>query len=216
MSSWFSYWRPALEGDRQEERPSTSPWLVPSRILKFNNNNWVTVPEDILKGHPAFLACWRGQATLDFPDLPYHVAHVLLEYIYKREYQNLKVHGTHQARCAIDFSTAVYAYTIGIKYQLPELGQLAAERFQIYGDEITIVEIVKLFSNPPFANMEIKGQLYDYLCTRITRDGATMTTNSRAEIGEAMGNTFISVLYQRIVGLEREKEELQETANSLW
>ncbi|KAG5794635.1 hypothetical protein H9Q69_006306 [Fusarium xylarioides] len=112
-------------------------------------------------------------------------------------------------------STAIYVYKIGIKYQLPELSQLAGERIRIYGDEITFPEIMKRFSSPPFDNMEIQGLLRDYLCTRITREDPSMSTQTRAEIEKVMGSTMISILYQRIAGLEREKKTLKETVNNL-
>lgn len=188
---------------------------MPARIIKFDNNNWVTVPEGVLKDHPGFLACWEGQATLNLPDIPYHVAHVLLHYLYIREYQNLKTHGAYQERCANDFCTAIYVYKIGIKYQLPELEKLAAAKIRSYGDKIAFMEIIKRMSSPPFSNMEIKGLLNDYLCARMTREGASMTSQTRAEIEKVMESTMISILYQRIVGLEREKGKLQEAVHSL-
>ncbi|RBR06693.1 hypothetical protein FVER53590_02423 [Fusarium verticillioides] len=194
MSSWLNRSCPPLEGDRQEERPSTSPWLVPSRIINFNNKNCVSVPEEILKNHPAFLACWKGQQTLVFPDAPYHVAHVLLHYIHKGEYRNLK---------------------IGTKYQLPELGRLAAERTRIYGDQIAFPEMTKRFSSPPFNNMELQGVLRSYLCSRITREDPIMSTETRAEFEKFMGSTMVSILYQYIARLEREKKTLRETVNNL-
>ncbi|KAF5635651.1 coiled-coil domain protein [Fusarium tjaetaba] len=206
MSSKLNSSCPPLEGDRQEERPSTSPWLAPSRIINFNNKNWVSVPEEILKNHPAFLACWKGQQTLVFPAAPYHVAHVLLHYIHKGEYRNLKVHGTYQESCVIDFSTAIYAYKIGIKYQLPELSRLAAERTRIYGGQIAFPEMTKRLSSPPFNNMELQGVLRSYLCSRITREGTVMSTESRAEIEKFMGSTMIAILYQSIARLEREAD----------
>ncbi|KAF5724146.1 hypothetical protein FMUND_1130 [Fusarium mundagurra] len=214
MSSWINLWCP-FKGDRQEERPSTSPWLVPSRIINFNNKNWVSVPEEILKNHAEFLTCWKGQEILVFPDAPYHLAHALLHYIHKREYQNLNVHGTYQESCAIDFSTATYVYKIGIKHQLPELSQLAGERIRIYEDEVAFPEMIKRLPSPPFNNMELQGLLCDYLCTRITQEDPIMGTETRDKIEKVMGSTIISILYQRIAGLEREKQKLKETVNNL-
>ncbi|ENH71009.1 hypothetical protein FOC1_g10008379 [Fusarium oxysporum f. sp. cubense race 1] len=51
--------------------------------------------------------------------------------------------------------------------------------------------------------MEIEGQLLDYPCARITREGASMNTQTRTETEKVMGSTMISILYDRIVRLER-------------
>lgn len=59
------------------------------------------------------------------------------------------------------------------------------------------------FVEPPFASMEIEGQLLNYPCARITREGASMNTQTRTEIEKVMGSTMISILYDRIVRLER-------------
>ncbi|KAF5573012.1 hypothetical protein FPCIR_14124 [Fusarium pseudocircinatum] len=228
MSSWLNGWCP-FKGDRQEERPGTSPWLRQEEGEPYfwsRDNNLdpgeipvdlpeLSVPEEILMNHPEFFACWKGQETLIFPDASYHVAHVLLRYIHKREYQNLKVHGTYQEGRAIDFSAAIYVYKISIKYQLPELGQLAGERIRIYGDEIAFPEMIKRLSSPPLNNMELQSVLRDYLCSRITREGPIMSTETRAEIEKVIGSTMISILYQRIARLEREKQTLKETVNNL-
>jgi uncharacterized protein (UPF0335 family) len=42
-----------------------------------------------------------------------------------------------------------------------------------------------------------------------------MSTESRAEFEKFMGSTMISILYQRIARLEKEKKTLRETVNSL-
>jgi hypothetical protein len=41
------------------------PWLVGSRILNFDdNNNWVSILEEVLILHPDFFALWSDQTQV--------------------------------------------------------------------------------------------------------------------------------------------------------
>ncbi|KAF5674960.1 hypothetical protein FHETE_2711 [Fusarium heterosporum] len=212
MAPWmnFSFWRPALANDRHEDRPATSRWLGKSRAIQFDDSNWVSVPEEILKHHPHFLQMWEGRHVLYMSDIPYHVAHIVVHYLNTNQYQNLKVQrSTETERTTIDFITAVFTHSVATKYQLPTLRQFAGERIVIYGDTISFVEIVKILSNKPFESMKITGQLYDYICHRSTKEGELMSTKSAEEIQQAIGGTMAGVLCQRIAKLEVENKHLK-------
>ncbi|KAM0355738.1 hypothetical protein ACHAPU_000124 [Fusarium lateritium] len=212
MASWinFRFWRPALANDRHVDRPATSRWLGKSRSIQFDDSNWVSVPEEVLKQHPTFLQMWEGRHVLYMSEIPYHIAHIMMYYLNIDLYQNLKVQRSTVSECnMMDFTTAVYTYSVAIKYRLPALRQLAGDRIVIYGDAISFVEIIKILSKKPFESMNITGQLYDYVCNRASKEGDLMSRKSAEEIQQAMGGTMAGVLCQRIAVLEVENKHLK-------
>jgi hypothetical protein len=74
-------------------------------------------PQAILEKHKRFLSMWAGAYVLLMMDIPYHVSHIFMHYLYRDKYQNLKVHGaTGAERNLVDFSTVVYTHNVCIKY----------------------------------------------------------------------------------------------------
>ncbi|KAM0355739.1 hypothetical protein ACHAPU_000125 [Fusarium lateritium] len=146
-------------------------YIGTARVIQFNNENWVTVSESILHENPRFLTLWKDKQVLDMPNIPYHVAHVVIHYLNTKTYQSLKLKSpSANVRNLTDFSSAIYVYCIGAKYNLPDLSRLVSERITIYGDRIDFVQIVKRLSEPPFAGMAITGALYEYITYRTAKD----------------------------------------------
>jgi hypothetical protein len=180
-------------------------WLGPSRILQFTDEDWISIPEGILKQHSRFFALWGDNQTLNMTGIPKHVAHVVVNYLYTSSYENLQVQrSTEEARNMVDFTTSIYVHSVGLKYHLPQLRQLAAERISIYGDNIGFVEIVKTLSNPPFKSMAVTGALRDYVYHRASQEGQMMSK----DVQRIMGGTMAGLLCQRIASLEAEKGRL--------
>jgi hypothetical protein len=188
--------------------PHVRRWFGPTRTIQFNDNNWVSVPEAILKEHPRFFALWKDNNILDMPNIPRHVAHVVVHYIYTGEYQCLKVQRpTDAEKNMFDFSSGIYVYCVGLKFNLPILSQLAAERVIKHGDKIPFIEIAKRLSNPPFAGMAITGAFRDYIYDRMSREGKAMNQQSIVNLKKAMGDTMASLLYERVLHLEMDKNK---------
>ncbi|KAM0214443.1 hypothetical protein ACHAPQ_011054 [Fusarium lateritium] len=188
--------------------PHARRWLGPTRTIQFNDNNWVSVPEAILKEHPRFFALWKDNHILDMPNIPRHVAHVVVHYLNTGDYQSLKLQRlTDMEKSMFDFSSAIYAYCVGLKYNLPILSHLATERIIAYGDKIPFIEIVKRLSNPPFAGMAITGAFREYVCDRMSREGKSMSEQSIVNLKKAMGGTMAGLLCERILHLEMNKNK---------
>ncbi|KAM0188820.1 hypothetical protein ACHAPA_000408 [Fusarium lateritium] len=217
MAAWmnFNFWRPTLANDGDEDRPAKSRWLGRSRAIQFDDGQWVSVPEAVLEQHPGFLSTWAGAYVLLMMDIPYHVSHIIMHYLYTDEYQNLKVQKPTEAeRNLFDFTTAVYTHNVCIKYRLPGLRQLAGERIIAYGDKITFIDIVKTLSNKPFEAMTISGQLHDYVCLRASKEGQVLSDKSTTELQQAMGGTMAGILCQKIASLEAENKALRDVLGS--
>lgn len=143
-------------------------------------------------------------------NIPYHVSHVIVHYLYMDEYQNLKVQRPTEAeRNIVDFTTAVYTHNVCIKYRLTGLRQMAGERIVAYGDNLSFIDIMKTLSNKPFESMMITGQLLDYVCLRASKEGQVLSEKSTAEIQGAMKGTMAGILCQKIASLEAENQALR-------
>ncbi|KAF4501614.1 hypothetical protein FAGAP_2179 [Fusarium agapanthi] len=202
MLGWWGFWGPKLLASR---------WFGPCRAINFDHKQLVHIPQAVLEEHPGFLALWQESDILFIPDMPYHVAHVLVNFLYTNKYENLRVgckSGTESA--LTDFTTAIYVYSACIKYRLPRLQLEVGERIAVYGDKLSFLEIIKKLSGSQFADMSLGGTLYDYISNRASAENAIMTDTSAAEIRAAMGGTMASVLCQKIVKLESEKKHLKE------
>ncbi|KAH7185389.1 uncharacterized protein B0J16DRAFT_399143 [Fusarium flagelliforme] len=210
MSSWFNFCSSPLKGDAHEERPKISRWLGPSRVLKFNEENSVTIPEGILRSHPKFFALWADNQTLVMGGISRQVAHIVINYLYTGAYENLQIlRSTSEARNHVDFTTAVQVHNIGVEYHLAELRQLASERIAIYGDNITLVLIVKILSEPPFKNISLVGSLRDYVRHRANQQEEMIPKN----VQTLMNGSMAGILCERIASLESEKKQLHEALN---
>ncbi|CVL10829.1 hypothetical protein FPRO06_08088 [Fusarium proliferatum] len=211
MPGWWGFWGPKLPDDAPENRPLASHWFGPSRAIDFDHRQLVHIPQAVLEEHPGFLALWRERDILFIPNMPYHVAHVLVNFLYTNKYENLRIGCKSGIESALtDFTTAIYVHSACVRYQLPRLQVQAGERIAIYGDKIPFLEIIKKLSGSQFTDMNLSGTLYDYICDRASAENASMTDTSAAEIRAAMGGTMASVLCQKIVKLESEKKHLKE------
>ena len=135
------------------------------------------------------------------------VAHVVVNYLYTGAYENLQIlRSTSEARNYVDFTTAVQVHNIGVEYHLTELRQLASERIVIYGDNITLVDIVKILSEPPFKNVSLTGSFRDYVYHRANQQDEMIPKNVQI----LMNGSMAGILCERIARLESEKKQLNE------
>ncbi|RBR12135.1 uncharacterized protein FIESC28_08769 [Fusarium coffeatum] len=215
MSSWWDLFCSAEKKDQPEERPTTSRWLGPSRAIQFDNGHWVHIPDQVLQEHPQFLEIWNSRQTLQISGIPHHVAHIIVHFLFTKQYQNLKFHRPSEAeRNAKDFATAVYVHGVSLRYRLIGLRQLAAERIELYGDKMALIDIVKKLPKPPFERMAITGALYNYVCHRMNVEGVTMSLEGMDELQNAIGGTMSGILCQKIASLEAENKRLQEARDA--
>ena len=167
----------------------------------------MTIPEAILSSHPKFFALWADNQTLDMTGISRQVAHVVVNYLYTGAYENLQIlRSTSEARNYVDFTTAVQVHNIGVEYHLTELRQLASERIVIYGDNITLVDIVKILSEPPFKNVSLTGSFRDYVYHRANQQDEMIPKNVQI----LMNGSMAGILCERIARLESEKKQLNE------
>ena len=227
MSSWFNFWSSPLKGDAHEERPKISwvSWhhgslIAPSNYLHFfqplawtiaglkvqwrelsnYTRSHLEQPSQVLRplgrqsdaGHDRNLEAGcsrRGQLLVH-------------RRIWEFTDPSINIWGPESCR----LHHAVQVHNIGVEYHFTELRQLASERITVYGDNITLVDIVKILSEPPFKNVSLTGSFRDYVYRRANQQDEMIPKN----VQTLMNGSIAGILCERIARLESEKKQLNE------
>lgn len=82
--------------------------------------------------------------TISLPELDETTAHTLVHYLYTGRYQALQSHGPGEKGAVPNYKDGACVYCAAIRYKLPGLAELAKEKITSLGEDLTILDILRV------------------------------------------------------------------------
>ncbi|EMD94927.1 hypothetical protein COCC4DRAFT_176275 [Bipolaris maydis ATCC 48331] len=93
--------------------------------------------EDRSSYNPSFI-----KQSVPLPELDLATAHTLVHYLYTGKYQTLGVHAGSDKIIPESYKLSVCVYCAAVRYRLPGLAELAQTKIKLFGEDVTIFDML--------------------------------------------------------------------------
>lgn len=130
------------------------PYIDPDIIsLNIGSDQTFYVHRPILSQSTVLDAKPGADKTISLPDLDEDTAHTLVHYLYTRKYQTLKSHASDKEGSISGYKLGVCVYCAATRYKLPGLAELAKQKIQSFGEDLSVLEILVASRENMFAEL---------------------------------------------------------------